>query len=57
MIEREREREIEREIEREREREREREGGGKREKNVFCLQGRNTNYVPVGTVAYWVFSY
>jgi hypothetical protein len=55
--ERERERENEREREKEKargrkqEREREKTSEKVREKSVFCLQGRNTNYVPVGTKA------
>jgi hypothetical protein len=36
----------------EREKERER-GGWKTKKAFFCLQGRNTNYIPAGTKGFW----
>jgi hypothetical protein len=59
----EREGEIDREKKREREREtegriykREKEseiGGWRAKRAFFCLQGRNTNYIPAGTKGFW----
>jgi hypothetical protein len=43
----------EREKREKRERKERERGGWKTKKAFFCLQGRNTNYIPAGTKGFW----